>query len=298
MKLSLIIVNYNTESYICNLLQDLMAQTLPTDQWQVVIVNNSQNDKLEIMTQRFQASLSCTIIQSPQNVGFGRAMNLGATVAKGEHLLITNPDIRIHNPDFLKALLNHLERLPNYGVATCQILDDKGVDGSEFDRFEFGEVFDIKGAAWFLGAFLAIKSSIYQKIGGFNPKFFMYCEDQDICLRIHRIGLPLVKINELSVYHKGGSSESGKNYDYFYRMYRSNFLFAYLYFDEQKFHDLVSENYKKSKNNSKKYFCFGKIGLLAIHKYRVQQQKWLAIYDITKKIKDEGVDWLHFKPQE
>ena len=45
MKLSLIIVNYNTESYIRDLLQDLMAQTLPTDQWQVVIVNNSQNDK-------------------------------------------------------------------------------------------------------------------------------------------------------------------------------------------------------------------------------------------------------------
>ncbi len=296
MKLSLIIVNYNTESYICKLMNDLLLQTLPAAQWQVIIVNNSQNDKLQSMMAQFQQSLSYTIIQSSQNVGFGRAMNLGAIVAKGEHLLITNPDIRIHNPDFLKTLLNHLERLPDYGVVTCQILDDKGIDGSEFDRFEFNEVFDIKGTAWFLGAFLAIRSSVYQKIGGFNPDFFMYCEDQDICLRIHQIGLPLVKINELSVYHKGGSSESGKNYDYFYRMYRSNFLFAYLHFDKQKFHDLVSEHYQKSKNNSKKYFYFGKIGVLTIKKYKIQQQKWLAIYDITKRIKTEGADWLIFNP--
>lgn len=81
----------------------------------------------------------------------------------------------------------------------------------------------------------------------------------------------------------------------FYRMYRSNFLFAYLHFDKQKFHDLVSEHYKKSKNNSKKYFYFGKIGLLAIKKYKIQQQKWLAIYDIAKRIKTEGADWLIFK---
>lgn len=294
MKLSLIIVNYNTECHIHQLLGDLAQQSLSSDDWQVIVVNNAQNTKLADTIHHFYDTLPLRIVQSPHNIGFGRAMNLGASFAVGEHLLITNPDIRIDNPHFLSELYACLEKSCDYGVATCQILDDNGVDGSQFDCFEFGEKFGVQGVAWFLGAFLAIRRTVYQQIGGFNPDFFMYCEDQDLCLRIHQLGLALIKFNQLSVYHLGGASESGKTYDYFYRMYRSNFLFAHIHFSPDKFQSLLDNWYNNAQKKSQKYQRLKKLGLLLSKKHQTQYNKWQAVYAITHQIKNQGTDWLPF----
>lgn len=293
MKVSLLIVNYNTEEHICQLLADLQSQSLPKKDWEIVIVNNIQNDLLDQLTQKYQTIFNLKIITSENNIGFGRAMNLGASISVGKHLLITNPDIMMKNKDFLFDFLAKLEMYPNYGVATCQLLNNKGEDKSEFYDFEFHETFGISGIAWFSGAFLAVRRIVYEQIGGFDPDFFMYCEDEDLCLRIHRLGLNYLKINELYLHHIGGASEPVKSYDFFYRWFRSQILFAYKHFEEKRFYRLLDDLYKKS---AQKLKIYKSVSFLNIPRYKTKQNQWQAMYDVVEKTKISGIDWLYFRP--
>lgn len=294
MKFSILVVNYNTEQHIHQLLSELSKQTLNKDKWQVIIVNNNQNDVLGDTLVCFDQSIHLKIITSPQNIGFGRAMNLAAQHANGEHLLITNPDIVIKNDKFLSEFLHHLQKAPNYGVATCQLLNDKGEDKSEFYDFEFCERLGVaERIAWFSGAFLAICKETYQHIKGFDPDFFMYCEDEDLCLRVGRLGLSLLKINELSLYHQGGASEPLKGYDFFYRWFRSQLLFAYKHFDKTKFDGLLQQLQNKS---AKKLKIYQSIAFLPIARYKTKQNQWQAMSDVVQKTQKQGADWLYFRP--
>lgn len=294
MKFSILVVNYNTEQHIHQLLSGLSEQNLNPACWQVLIVNNVQNTLLDEVTHCFNEKINVKIIASPQNLGFGRAMNLAAEYAIGEHLLITNPDIIMDNKYFLGGFLQVLQQNPHYGVATCQLLDDNGEDKSEFYDFEFHERLEALGStAWFSGAFLAIRKETYQHIKGFDPDFFMYCEDEDLCLRVQRLGLPLLKVNELSLQHKGGASEPVKDYDFFYRWFRSQLLFAYKHFDETKFNRLLQNLQKKS---IKKLKVYQRASLLPITRYKTKQYQWQAMLDVVQKTQKQGTNWLYFKP--
>lgn len=294
MKLSILIVNYNTEQYIFQLLNSLFEQTLGSESWQVVVVNNTQNEKLNNTLSFFQDKNNINIISSQKNIGFGRAMNLGASHAKGEHLLITNPDIIIKDRSFLQKLTEHLNNNKNYGAMTCQLLNEKGEDKSEFIDFEFHATLGLDTSPrWLSGAFLVVRSFVFKQIGGFDPDFFMYCEDEDLCLRIQRAGLPLVKVNELSLYHIGGVSEPVKSYDFFYRWFRSQILFAYKHFPKEQFQNLLIELKNKS---LKKLKTYKSISFLPIQRYKTKQNQWNAMHDVVQKTKKQGTEWLFFKP--
>ncbi|WP_168419100.1 glycosyltransferase family 2 protein [Acinetobacter towneri] len=296
MQLSILIVNYNTESYIEKLLLDLKKQTLLANGYEIIITNNVQNNLLEMTIQNNCElnSLNIQIVQSDKNLGFGRAMNLAATHAKGDHLLIANPDLRMIQNDYLSSLLHHAESNPKYGLITTQLINDDNIDKSEGYTFEFNETCGYKDKiAWFSGALLLIRKQVMQQIKGFDPDFFMYCEDEDLCLRIKKIGLELIKINSLKIYHKGGSSEPYRNYDYFCRLYRSQILFANKHFSTDHFNQTINKINKISIFKTEIY----KILMLCIptKRHKFQFAQWSAMRDVTNKTLKESVDWLYFK---
>ncbi len=298
MKLSILIVNYNTEQFILNFLQDLQQQNLEPCNYEVIITNNVQNTVLEQTLKNLSEVddklLNIKIIQSEHNIGFGRAMNLAATHAKGEHLLIANPDLRMLQPHYLTDLLKSTELHPNYGLMTSQLINDDQEDKSEFYDFEFHETFGFTDqVAWFSGALLLIRKEIMQKVNGFDPDFFMYCEDEDLCLRIKKLGLPLIKNNELKIYHKGGSSEPYQNYDFFYRWYRSQILFAYKHFDSKKFNDLLISLAQKASWKAPFYKSLSL--LIPTKRHQFQYAQWSAMQNVCKKTLHESVNWLYFK---
>ncbi|MGP1607871.1 MAG: glycosyltransferase family 2 protein [Moraxella sp.] len=294
VNLSLIIVNYHTEKHIISLLSNLSKQNYHIGDFEIILINNTQNTKLAMLTEPFKGKLPFKIISSEYNIGFGRAMNLGASYAKGEHLLITNPDIIIKDRSFLQKLTEHLNNNKNYGAMTCQLLNERGEDKSEFIDFEFHATLGLDTSPrWLSGAFLVVRSFVFKQIGGFDPDFFMYCEDEDLCLRIQRAGLPLVKVNELSLYHIGGVSEPVKSYDFFYRWFRSQILFAYKHFSKEQFQNLLIELEGKS---LKKLKTYKSISFLPIQRYKTKQNQWNAMHDIVQKTKKQGAEWLFFKP--
>ncbi len=293
MKLSLIIVNYNTEPHIKSLLDNLSQQSYDSHHFEVIVVNNVQNDILTTVVRSYQDKLNITLVPSERNIGFGRAMNLGASHAVGQHLLITNPDIVMTDTQFLQDFAKQLAKQGDYGVMTCQLLNDDGEDKSEFVDFEFHATLGLDTSPrWLSGAFLALRADVYRQVGGFDPDFFMYCEDEDLCLRVQRLGYPLVKLNELNLYHAGGASEPIKSYDFFYRWFRSQILFAYKHFTQDEFTNLLNHLQHKS---YKKYRHYTLLAHLTYARFSQKRNEWHAMYDVVSKTMTNGTDWLIFQ---
>lgn len=285
MVFSLLIVNYYTDDHINCLLDDLSRQTFQS--FEVIIVNNAPKSSIQV-----SRSFSVNFVQSPYNQGFGRAMNHAASLAKGEHFLIVNPDLIIKQSDFLARFYEFLVACDD-GIATCRLLNSKKEDKSEFYGFEFGVDLPKQGnIAWFSGAFLAISRSNYERLGGFDNDFFMYCEDEDLCLRATLNGLPFLKCEHLAIGHIGGVSEPIKSYDFFYRWFRSQFLFIYKNVDAKEFETILKKINDKSKRKHKIYHH---LKFLRIPRYLTKLNEWSAMKDVTQKILSQGTDWLYFK---
>ncbi len=295
IQLSILIVNYNTETFIESLLIDLKEQSIQKNAFEIIIVNNVQNTLLnEVIEKNTKLhDLNIKIISSEKNVGFGRAMNLAAAHAKGAELLIGNPDLRMLQTDYLEQLLKHAKQHQNYGVITTRQLNDDDKDTSEYKNYEFGENLGYENQTnWLCGALLLIQKTVFDQISGFDPDFFMYCEDEDLCLRVKKLNLPLIKINELKIYHKGGSSEPLKDYAFYHRWFKSKILFAYKHYPTDVFHETLNSLEKKSTSKARLYRL---IALSKIKKYQSRKDKWNAMKDCIQKTKAESVDWLYFK---
>ncbi|MDO4449461.1 MAG: glycosyltransferase family 2 protein [Moraxella sp.] len=295
MKLSILIVNYNTEKFICDLLLSLENQTFHKSDYEIIIVNNIQNSKLDEMIKNhcFEDKFNLRIINSDDNIGFGRAMNLGFRCAKGEHVLLMNPDIKMRQDDYLQNLLNFAHKNNNYGIISTRVLDDNNNDTSTYYSYEFGQTLGFDGQiCWFQGSLLLIRHEIFKQLDGFDDDFFMYCEDVDLCLRVKKLGLDLLKNDDLEVYHFGGASEPNHNYDYYLRYYKSRFLFAKKHYQDDIFADLIDKFYQKTRSR----IVFYQILSLMFKKYQRHYLKNKVTYDICHKIKQQGTNWLVYSP--
>lgn len=295
MRLSILIVNYNTETFIEKFLLDLKQQTLPPEDFEIIITNNVQNETLKsvISTNTELQGLNIQIVESPRNVGFGRAMNLAADHASGQELLIANPDLRMLQNNYLAELLHQSAQHPDYGIITTRVLNDDQKDTSEYGYYEFEQDLGFKNQTnWFCGALMLIHHEFFNELKGFDPDFFMYCEDEDLCLRIKQREKTLVKINELSIYHKGGSSEPYKNYAFYHRWFKSKILFAYKHFNANDFVTIMNMLEKKSQRKS---MLYATLSLTGSAKYKERRAKWNAMRDCITQTRVESAQWLYFK---
>ncbi len=292
--LSILIVNYNTEPFIADFLTDIANQTINKDLIEVIIVNNVQNDIIKTTVKNHPTfnNIKIKIIQSITNIGFGRAMNLAAKAANNDLLLIANPDLKMLHNNYLDELIHqHKIKAPN-GISTTKQLNEFGADTSEYKQYEYGINLGYRDQInWFCGALLLISKDIFLILKGFDPDFFMYCEDEDLCLRAKKLNLPLNKLNNLEIFHKGGSSEPFKDFAFYQRWEKSKLLFAYKHYDSETFTLITKKLEKKSK---KKVFAYKYLTPIKSNKAKNSLNKWLATYDSLIKTR-ENIDWLFFK---
>ena len=292
MKFSLLIVNYNTESYIEALLDSLRVQTMSQSDFEIIISNNVQNKKLKEMIENnsFRDVFNIKIVQMHDNIGFGRATNAAAEIAVAKHLLIINPDILMTDKNYLDLMYDFILSNPNYGAISSKILNDDGRDGCEYYSYEFSESFDYNDEiCWFEGSLIFIKEALFKKLKGFDDDFFMYCEDEDLCYRIKKQGFPLIKNSELSVYHKGGSSEPNKDYAFYHRWYKSKILFMHKHYTNNQFNSFI-ENLEGSLRVKKlRYVALGVFS----KKYKHKVLKTQVMLEIVKETIDNSASCLY-----
>lgn len=161
------------------------------------------------------AGLAIRVIENPENVGFGAAINQGIEAARGE-LLCTLNDDAFAEARWLAELADACRRDPDLAMCASQIrlsgapdrLDSAGLqiylDGSskQRGRMEPAAAFAAAEDVLLPSACAALyRASMIRKIGGFDPDFFLYCEDTDLGLRARRAGFRCHYVPSAVVYH-------------------------------------------------------------------------------------------------
>lgn len=275
LDVSIIIVNYNSWKLLQNCINSIIKLTHKCSYEIIVVDNNSEEDCSDIIG---LYSENINYIRLTENIGFGRANNVGIEIANGRHILFLNPDTILMN-DAISIMSNYLDensevgsvggnlfdinleptrsfrrRFPdNIWLIDCILLANAGERIIYHNSLYFNFTKNELQVAYIVGADLMVKKSILDNIGGFNSCFFMYYEEIELCFRITNAGYSIVNLPTAHIQHLEGKSTNN------------------IQFKAEEMAKSIN-NYFKLTNNSLKYKIFRILyGLLAIERYLISK---------------------------
>lgn len=243
MKLSVVILNYNVCHFLEQCIISVQRAIKGIDAEIIVIDNASPDDSCAMVREKFP---KLTLIENTENVGFSRANNQAVTVAKGEYVCILNPDTAVAEDTFIQAL-KRAESLPNLGALGCYLMDGtghflpeskrnlptpkrsllkllgrtKGKNGYYALHLETGQAGEVE---ILVGAFMLLRRSVYEQVGGFDEDYFMYGEDIDLSYKLMQAGYDNWYDGGFTVLHYKGES-TAKDAAYLKRFYGAMKIF-------------------------------------------------------------------------
>lgn len=224
MDVSIIIVNYNTKQLLADCLATVFEKTTGVT-FEVIIVDNASTDgSEEYITKPFP---NIKWINSGENLGFGRANNLGAKYASGKYLFLLNSDTLLLN-NAIHIFFNYAESHQHERIGTLGswLLDKDEKPNNSFGFFpcpknEIGyllgkyrqprneETTTEKDVDYIIGADLFIEKRLFDELDGFDKNIFMYYEETDLQYRLALRGLSRKVIPGPRIIHlEGGSFEN------------------------------------------------------------------------------------------
>lgn len=254
MRLSILIVHYKTPEPLAHCLQSIFAQNFKD--FEVIVVDNENNPALLNIIAPYKNQV--TLVQNQDNIGYGRANNQAAKLAQGQYLFLLNPDAILLQQDDLSRLLAFADAHSQYGIIGVKVLDQKQQESTPprhvypgLKRYR-GPLFkDFPGEiAWVLGAGMLIRKTVFDQVHGFDPDFFLYGDEADLCLRIRKAGMPIGYCSEVAIEHIGGASERTiTEYEYWLKKQRGLYLFYTKHYPEKLWRkllkkDLLRANYR------------------------------------------------------
>lgn len=223
---SIIIVNYHTSHLLLHCVDAIEEQVKGVD-YEIIVADNASSEE-ELVLLRDDKRF--TLLELDENVGFGNANNAAAQMAKGDYLLLLNPDTVLLN-DAVTLLFQYMDAHPEVGICGGNLYDSDLQPTHSFHRlypsflsemdFALGQVYRkirFRGNAQFnrserpievamiTGADLMIRTDVLKKLKGFDTIFFMYGEDADLCKRCKQLGYSVVAIPEAHIQHLEGKS--------------------------------------------------------------------------------------------
>jgi GT2 family glycosyltransferase len=231
-ELSVIMISYNTREITLAALETFYAHR-PDIAFEMIIIDNASHDgSADAIEQRFPRA---RLIRSQDNTGFAAANNYAATLARGRRLLLLNPDT-LHLDDATGKLWDFAERTPERGIWGGRTLfaDHSLNPTSCWGRmsiwslfcsasgltaaFRATSLFNPEGYGGWLrdsersidivtGCFFLIDAVLWRRLGGFDPLFFMYAEEADLCTRAIGLGARPGITPTATIVHYGGASE-------------------------------------------------------------------------------------------
>jgi hypothetical protein len=259
MTLSVIIVNYNVRQFLENALTSVLRALEGID-GQVIVVDNASDDgSVEMVREKFPV---VCVIANKENLGFARANNIALSVAKGEYLLLINPDTVVQEDSF-RVMLEFFRTHTGTGLAGCKILNPDGsfqlpcrrsyptpwvaftkISGLStlfprsrvFGRYNLTYLdpdasYDVEAVS---GSFMMLRRAVYEKVGGLDESFFMYGEDLDYCFRVRRAGFDISYVHSTQIVHYKGESTRRSNVDEVQVFYGAMELFVEKHFSQMR----------------------------------------------------------------
>lgn len=251
---SVVIVNWNAGAMLCQCLNSVQqALVFCGGASEVIVVDNASSDGSA-------KGLTCPgvdlrIIENAENRGFGAACNQGAEIARGEYLLFLNPDAVLES-DSIEGALRAIcsTEHGNIGVCGVQLKDETGrvarscarqptvwhfvASSLGLDRIFPAASYAMRDWAHdatrvvdhVIGAFYLLRRDVFNAVGGFDERFFVYLEDLDLSVRLKAAGYLSLYFSEVQAVHKGGgTSERIKAKRLFYSL-RSRIQYVFKHF--------------------------------------------------------------------
>ncbi len=242
---SIIIVNYNTAELLNDCIDSVQSKTVNVDYEIIVVDNNSEKGSLDHLIEKYP---TVNFIFSEENLGFGRANNLGATKARGKYLFLLNPDTLLVN-NAIAILSDFMEVNPESGVCGGNLYKaDNGPAISyhtmNFYTREWRILFNKKWPLGFnetdkpmnvnviMGADLFIRKELFDRLKGFDPDFFLYFEEVYLCDQIRCLGYQVTSVPQAKIIHYEGAAAENKNEELNKWSYQEHWYSKFVYFSK------------------------------------------------------------------
>ena len=218
-----IVVNWNAGENLVRCLEALISQEKV--RINVVVVDNASSDgSLETLV---GLNGRVNVVQTGENLGFGRGVNRGLSESTDEFVVVLNPDVMLA-PDAVGQMVEFLDAYPQVGIVGPRLMDADGNVrascglaprlGDEICRkFLLHLIFPLfkfrrrrpskpEAVAWVTGACFAARYHVLKTVDGLDEAIFMYYEDVDLCLRVNRAGWQVMYLPSAEGVHIGGES--------------------------------------------------------------------------------------------
>lgn len=227
MQVSIIIVNYNTRNLLENCINSIKTYTIELN-YEIIVVDNASSDGSEEMVKKNFPEIK--FVQSGANIGFGRANNLGISLAEGNNLFFLNSDTLLIN-NAVKILSDFVDKNTNIGVCGGNLFDINLKPANSFNRIMPGIWLELDGilssfpsklifgknrsfnftenvidVAYIIGADMMINKKVLSNIGLFDDNFFLYFEETELTNRIKKAGYKICNVPFAKIIHLEGAS--------------------------------------------------------------------------------------------
>ena len=236
-KASIIILDFLKSRRVCENVESILKQKVnfPVE---VIVVDNSVNKDNADKLLELKKHKNVQVHINQKNVGYVLGNNKGAEMARGEYLLIVNPDIIWREEDTLQELVDYMDKNPEVGICgPRQINDDdqsiamtvrafpkiflqtarrtwlrklplikKWVAHDEMQHLDYTKTQEVD---WLQSSFWIMKKSLWDELGGLNTDYFLFMSDPDMCWRTWKKGYKVMYYPEATVYADGIRLSSG-----------------------------------------------------------------------------------------
>ena len=265
MKLSIIIVNYNTYTLTKQTIDSVLEKKLPFEYEIMLVDNASQDDSMTRLQEDYKEIISqglLNITLNDANLGFAKANNIGMRKSKGEYILLLNSDTYVVE-DCLQQCMQYIERYNTeaaiqgeneckIGALGCKvILPDGTLDHAckrgfptpraslyyflklhKRDKVKYGlydalhlDENEVGEVDCLMGAFMLMPRHVLDQVGLLDEDFFMYGEDIDLCYRIKEGGYKIMYYPEVSIIHYKGGSSNKRRTKVIYDFHNAMWIF-------------------------------------------------------------------------
>lgn len=231
MRVSVITVTWNSKEFILNQIESVKSAAQNIQIEQIVVDNASTDGTVEVIQERFSDVI---VIANKENKGFGAANNQGVEISKGKYLLFLNPDMKLESGS-LDIFVDWMDKSKQVGIASPRLLDKQGnfnwntaprrfprvweqiaiilklphvfprlLDAyrmKEFDSSREQEVDSVQGSC------MLVRRELIEKLGyAFDPRYFIWFEDVDLCREAKRLGFTVMYTPVISAIDYSGQS--------------------------------------------------------------------------------------------
>lgn len=241
-KLTVVVVNWNAGDQLRRCLESLEAN------YPAIVVDNASTDG---SCDGIDSMGRVTLINAGENLGFGKACNLGAMQVSSEYVLFLNPDAAVF-PGTTERSLHAMDAPENTHIGICgvQLVDESGKVERSCARFPtagrllaqtIGLDRVLKSLShmmidWshestrevdqVMGAFFLVRKKVYDSLHGFDERFFMYFEEVDLAQRAHQTGWRSLYLADVQAFHAGGGTSKQIKAKRLFYVLRSRLIYA------------------------------------------------------------------------